>query len=153
MSHMGTMIYETKTALVLRADLAAWQLANIAAFLAGGLAGMRPELMGEPYRDGAGRSYSPLIREPVYVPESRGLLDVLADMRTSRRHLAIVLDEHGGTEGLITIEDMIEEIVGDIEDEHDEAPVALLIPLDGGAWEADARAGRNPAVAALIGVC
>lgn len=83
---------------------------------------------------------SALIREPVYVPESRGLLDVLADMRTSRRHLAIVLDEHGGTEGLITIEDLIEEIVGDIEDEHDEAPVALLIPLDGGAWEADARA-------------
>ncbi len=67
MPHMGTMIYETKTALVLRADLAAWQLANIAAFLAGGLAGTRPELMGEPYRDGAGRSYSPLIREPVFV--------------------------------------------------------------------------------------
>lgn len=81
-----------------------------------------------------------LIREPVYVPESRGLLDVLADMRSSRRHLAIVLDEHGGTEGLITIEDLIEEIVGDIEDEHDEAPVALLVPLDGGAWDADARA-------------
>ena len=64
---MGKMIYETKTALILRADLAAWQLANIAAFLAGGLAGTRPELMGEPYRDGAGRSYSPLIREPVFV--------------------------------------------------------------------------------------
>lgn len=61
------MIYETKTALILRADLAAWQLANVAAFLAGGLAASHPEMKGEPYRDGAGRSYSPLIREPVFV--------------------------------------------------------------------------------------
>ncbi|MES2755164.1 MAG: hemolysin family protein [Pseudomonadota bacterium] len=81
-----------------------------------------------------------LIREPVFVPESRGLLDLLADMRGSRRHLAIVLDEYSGTEGLVTIEDLIEEIVGDIEDEHDDAPTALLIPLDGGGWDADARA-------------
>jgi len=83
---------------------------------------------------------SALVREPIFVPESRGLLDVLADMRSSRRHLAVVLDEYSGTEGLITIEDLIEEIVGEIEDEHDEAPVQLIVPLDGGAWEADARA-------------
>jgi CBS domain containing-hemolysin-like protein len=82
---------------------------------------------------------SGLIREPLYVPMSRGTLDVLADMRQRRVHLAIVLDEYSGTEGLITIEDLIEEIVGEIEDEHDEAPEALLIPLDGGAWDADAR--------------
>jgi CBS domain containing-hemolysin-like protein len=81
-----------------------------------------------------------LIREPLYVPMSRGALDLLADMRQKRVHLAIVLDEYFGTEGLVTIEDLIEEIVGDIEDEHDDAPEALLIPLDGGAWEADARA-------------
>ena len=61
------MIYETKTALVLRRDLAAWQLANIAAFLAGGLAGTHGHLMGEPYRDAAGRAYTALIREPVFV--------------------------------------------------------------------------------------
>jgi CBS domain containing-hemolysin-like protein len=81
-----------------------------------------------------------LIREPLYVPQSMGALDLLAQMRGSRTHLAIVLDEYSGTEGLITIEDLIEEIVGEIEDEHDEAPTALLVPLDGGAWDADARA-------------
>ncbi|MGN6821096.1 MAG: hemolysin family protein [Sphingomonas sp.] len=80
-----------------------------------------------------------LIRQPLYVPMSRGALDLLADMRSKRVHLAIVLDEYSGTEGLVTIEDLVEEIVGDIEDEHDEAPEALLVPLDGGAWDADAR--------------
>jgi hypothetical protein len=64
---MGRMIYDTKTALVLRKDLAAWQIANVAAFLAGGLAASHPELKGEPYRDGGGKAYSALIREPVFV--------------------------------------------------------------------------------------
>ena len=68
-----------------------------------------------------------------------GALDLLAEMRSKRVHLAIVLDEYSGTEGLVTIEDLIEEITGDIEDEHDDAPEAMLIPLDGGAWDADAR--------------
>jgi magnesium and cobalt transporter len=81
-----------------------------------------------------------LIREPRYVPPSMGVLDLLADMRTHRTHLAIVIDEYSGTEGLITIEDLVEEIVGEIEDEHDEEPEALLKPLEGGLWEADARA-------------
>ena len=81
-----------------------------------------------------------LIRQPLYVPMARGTLDLLADMRSSRVHLAVVLDEYSGTEGLVTIEDLIEEIVGEIEDEHDETPPQLLTPLDGGAWEADARA-------------
>ncbi|MEI7871811.1 MAG: DUF2000 domain-containing protein [Alphaproteobacteria bacterium] len=61
------MIYETKTVLVLRRDLVAWQVANVAAFLAGGLAGNHPHIMGEPYRDGDGRAYASLIREPVFV--------------------------------------------------------------------------------------
>ena len=61
------MIYETKTALVIRRDLVAWQMANVAAFLAGGLAGTHGHMMGEPYRDGAGRAYTALIREPVFV--------------------------------------------------------------------------------------
>ena len=82
----------------------------------------------------------PLIRQPLYVPESMGALDLLAEMRAKRTHLAIVLDEYSGTEGLVTIEDLVEEIVGDIEDEHDEEPDALLVALDHGQWEADARA-------------
>jgi CBS domain containing-hemolysin-like protein len=81
-----------------------------------------------------------LIRQPLYVPQAMGAIDLLAQMRQSRTHLAIVLDEYSGTEGLITIEDLIEEITGEIEDEHDEEPEALIVALDGGAWEADARA-------------
>lgn len=85
-------------------------------------------------------SLAGLIRQPLYVPQSMGALDLLAQMRVKRTHLAVVLDEYSGTEGLITIEDLIEEIVGEIEDEHDEAPAALIVPIDGGGWEADARA-------------
>ncbi|MFM7029018.1 MAG: hemolysin family protein [Chakrabartia sp.] len=81
-----------------------------------------------------------LIRQPLYVPAARGVLDLLADMRAKRMHLAIVIDEYSGTEGLITIEDLVEEIVGDIEDEHDDAPVDLLANVEDGIWEADARA-------------
>lgn len=85
-------------------------------------------------------SIAPLIRQPLYVPESMGALDLLAEMRAKRTHLAIVLDEYSGTEGLLTFEDLVEEIVGDVEDEHDDAPEAMLVPLEGGLWEADARA-------------
>lgn len=81
-----------------------------------------------------------LIREPRYVPPSMRVLDLLAEMRTHRTHLAIVIDEYSGTEGLITIEDLVEEIIGDIEDEHDDAPEAMLIPRDDGQWDVDARA-------------
>jgi|CXWL01.1.fsa_nt_gi CBS domain containing-hemolysin-like protein len=80
-----------------------------------------------------------LIRQPRYVPESMGVLDLLADMRASQTHLAIVIDEYSGTEGLVTIEDLVEEIVGDIEDEHDETPAAMMVPMEGGRWDADAR--------------
>ncbi len=61
-----------------------------------------------------------LLRPPVFVPESKGLNDLLRDFRSNRNHLAIVIDEYGHTAGLITIEDVLEEIVGEIEDEFDD---------------------------------
>jgi CBS domain containing-hemolysin-like protein len=85
------------------------------------------------------RSLSALMREPLFVPESMGVIELLARMRSQRVHLAIVVDEFGGTEGLVTIEDVVEEIVGEIEDEHDEAEGGMLTMLDDGLWEADAR--------------
>ena len=90
----------------------------------------------DPTRD---RSIEALMREPLFVPESMGVIELLARMRSERIHLAIVVDEFGGTEGLVTIEDVVEEIVGEIEDEHDEEEVGLLTLLDDGLWEADAR--------------
>jgi CBS domain containing-hemolysin-like protein len=85
------------------------------------------------------RTIEGLLRTPLFVPESMGVLDLLARMRTERVHLAIVVDEFGGTEGLVTIEDVVEEIVGEIEDEHDEAAAGMLTLLEEGLWEADAR--------------
>lgn len=86
------------------------------------------------------RDWTTLMRQPLYVPQARGALDVLADMRARRVHLAIVLDEFSGTDGLITIEDLVEEIVGEIEDEHDDAPEELIVPIGEGQWDVDARA-------------
>src|SRR5205085_4844467 len=86
------------------------------------------------------RSMRSLMREPLFVPESMGVIELLARMRSQRIHLAVVVDEFGGTEGIVTIEDVVEEIVGDIEDEHDElAGEGLLAMLEDGVWEADAR--------------
>jgi CBS domain containing-hemolysin-like protein len=79
------------------------------------------------------------IRQPLYVPQSMGALELLEEMRRTRTHLAIVIDEYSGTEGLVTIEDLVEEIVGEIEDEHDDEPEALFSEIAPGIWEADAR--------------
>ncbi|MDC0887421.1 hemolysin family protein [Altererythrobacter sp.] len=84
--------------------------------------------------------WTTLMRQPLYVPQARNALDVLADMRTHRTHLAIVLDEFSGTDGIITIEDLVEEIVGEIEDEHDELPEIMIAPIGEGMWDCDARA-------------
>ncbi|WP_199553765.1 hemolysin family protein [Sandaracinobacteroides hominis] len=80
-----------------------------------------------------------LIRPVLYVPPSMPVVDLLTEMRRERTHMAIVVDEYGGTDGLVTIEDIVEEIVGDIEDEHDDAEVAMLERLPDGRIEADAR--------------
>lgn len=73
-----------------------------------------------------------LLRPAVFVPESKGLNELLRDFRANRNHLAIVIDEFGSTAGLITIEDVLEEIVGDIEDEHDVEEDSYIKPLPSG---------------------
>jgi CBS domain containing-hemolysin-like protein len=93
--------------------------------------------------------WTTLMRQPLYVPQARSALDVLADMRSSRTHLAIVVDEFSGTDGVITIEDLVEEIVGNIEDEHDDAPVELVVPIGNGMWDVDARAELDDVAEAI----
>jgi len=78
-------------------------------------------------------------REILYVPPSMLVTDLLLRMQASRIHMALVIDEYGGTDGLVTIEDLVEEIVGDINDEHDETETPAVAPLPDGGWEADAR--------------
>jgi CBS domain containing-hemolysin-like protein len=85
-------------------------------------------------------SLEAFIRQPRYVPQSMGVVELLDEMRRTRTHLAIVIDEYSGTEGLVTIEDLVEEIVGEIEDEHDDEPEAMFAETSPGIWEADARA-------------
>lgn len=83
---------------------------------------------------------SPLIRQPLYVPQSMDALALLAEMKAKRTHLAIVIDEYSGTEGLVTFEDLVEEIVGEVEDEHDDEPEPMIVAGENGCWEVDARA-------------
>jgi CBS domain containing-hemolysin-like protein len=81
----------------------------------------------------------PLLRKVLYVPASMRLMGLLSQMRAERTHMAIIIDEHGGVDGLATIEDLMEEIVGDIADEHDEVEAALITATGANSWEADAR--------------
>ncbi len=86
-----------------------------------------------------GLPIEPLIRPVLFVPASMRLVNLLTQMRSQRTHMAIIIDEHGGVDGLATIEDLMEEIVGDIADEHDEEETALITATGDQAWEADAR--------------
>jgi magnesium and cobalt transporter len=79
-------------------------------------------------------------RELIFVPPSMPLLDLLLKMQTAHTHMALVIDEYGGTDGLVSIEDLIEEIVGDIADEHD-VDEPHVRKMDGGVFVADARIG------------
>ncbi|HET7410092.1 MAG TPA: hemolysin family protein [Paracoccaceae bacterium] len=79
-------------------------------------------------------------RAVLYVPPSMRAVDLLLRMQTRRIHMALVVDEYGGTDGLVTLEDLVEQIVGDIEDEHDEANAPKLRARGPKIWEADARA-------------
>jgi CBS domain containing-hemolysin-like protein len=79
-------------------------------------------------------------RRPIlFVPPSMPAIDLLIKMQTSRIHLALVIDEYGGTDGLVSIEDLVEEIVGDLEDKPLEAGAPLLLRHPDGAFDADAR--------------
>ncbi len=90
-------------------------------------------------RERADFSLEAASREVLFVAPSMRVLDLLLEMRRSRIHLALVVDEFGGVDGLITIEDLVEEIVGEIEDEHDVAEGPQLNPQADGSLIADAR--------------
>jgi CBS domain containing-hemolysin-like protein len=81
--------------------------------------------------DPASTTIEKMIRPPYYIPESKKIESLLQDFRTERVHIAIVVDEYGGTSGLVTIEDLLEEIVGEIQDEYDLEEDQLVEEPDG----------------------
>lgn len=112
-----------------------------------------------PAADGAGEpqvidfetplSQANLLKPVLFVPRSMPALDLLIRMQTTHTHLALVIDEYGGTDGLVTIEDIMEMIVGDIEDEHDVAEPPEIEELDNGDFLVDARADLDEVTARL----
>jgi putative hemolysin len=90
-------------------------------------------------------SIKPFMRVAVFVPETKDILPLLSEMQTTKMQLAIVVDEYGGTAGLVSIEDIIEEIVGDIDDEYDPS-IKHLAQLGEGIWMVD---GRFPVADAI----
>lgn len=90
--------------------------------------------------DAADKPVSTIMREPFFVPETKTIPSLLQEFRSRKQHIAIALDEYGGTSGLITIEDVLEEIVGDIEDEHDKPAEKDIKDIGNGSWELSGRA-------------
>ena len=80
-----------------------------------------------------------LLKKPIFVSPSISLLDLLYEMRIKRRHLALIVDEYGGIDGLVTIEDLVEELVGEIEDEHDLSSECRLEKMEDGSIIVEAR--------------
>ncbi|MEO1039005.1 MAG: hemolysin family protein [Pseudomonadota bacterium] len=107
---------------------------DVMSYLAGEPSGSEDSTLGD-------RQILDEIRRPVlYVPASMRAIDLLVKMQSRRMHMALVVDEFGGTDGLVTLEDLIEPIVGDIEDEHDSADAPAINAKGPAIWEADARA-------------
>ena len=94
---------------------------------------------GEGPRDGAVRPLAAVMREPAFVPDSKRVDELLKEMHAQRKHMAIVVDEYGGTAGVVTIEDSLEEIVGEITDEYDAEEIPDVEELDGGRLRLAAR--------------
>jgi len=107
-----------------------------------------PNEEGEPSAKYADRVLTRIKRDVLCVPPSMKLSALFLKMQSSRSHLALVIDEYGGTDGLISMEDMVEQIVGEIDDEHDDE-AALIQPRAGGAYDADGRASLADLEAAL----
>ena len=85
----------------------------------------------------------PMLRPLLYVPPSMPIGVLLQQMQQKRMHMALVIDEYGGVDGLVTIEDLIEQVIGEIEDEHDEAEGGLWVEEKPGQWLIQARAPLN----------
>src|SRR5204862_6553983 len=94
-----------------------------------------------------GWSAASSLRETPFVPPSMPPIDLLAKRQTTRLHLALVIDEYGGTDGIVSMEDIVEQIVGDIEDEHDDDEVPSVVRQADGSFLADARAPLEDVVA------
>jgi CBS domain containing-hemolysin-like protein len=90
-------------------------------------------------------SSTQIVRPILFVPPSMPAIDLLVKMQATRIHLALVIDEYGGTDGLVSIEDIVEQIVGDIEDEHDEEITTMIVAQGDGGFIADARASLDEA--------
>lgn len=103
------------------------------------LAQLAPNEEGSASAKYSDRSLSRIRREILFVPQSMTLARLFLRMQSSRIHLALVVDEYGGTDGLVSMEDLVEQIVGAIDDEHD-VDAALVIERANGAFEADGRA-------------
>jgi CBS domain containing-hemolysin-like protein len=94
-------------------------------------------------------SAAKILRPVLYVPRSMPAVDLLVRMQATRTHMALVIDEYGGTDGLVSIEDLVETVVGDIEDEHDTASASTIVQTDPRTYMADARTSLEEVTEAL----
>jgi CBS domain containing-hemolysin-like protein len=119
-----------------------------------------PEAPGAPASPGSGLNFAAvdlamplsatrIIRTILFAPPSMPAIDLLAKMQATHTHLALVIDEYGGTDGLASIEDIVEEIVGEIEDEHDEVAERAVVRQPDGSYVAAGRASLDEAVAVI----